>query len=130
MENNSEKETLPNLQTVLDAVNNLRSEMNARFDKVEVRLTTVENDLNQLKAELNQVKVDLNQVKVDLNQVKVDLNQVKEMQFVFENEFDRLLALSYKALELSHENRADVRIMRKEISAWSHDVRVLERKVA
>jgi hypothetical protein len=116
MENTNEKDTLPNLETVLNAINGLRSEMNERFDKVEVRLTNVETDLSQ--------------VKTDLSQVKTDLSQVKELQFVFENEFDRLLALSYKALELSHENRADVRIMRKEISAWSHDVRALERRVA
>ncbi len=107
MENTNEKDNLPNLETVLNAINNLhgeisslRSEMNVRFDKVKERLTNVENNLSQ----------------------------VKEMQFVFENEFDRLLALSHKALELSHENRAAVRIMRKGISAWSLDVRVLERK--
>ncbi len=109
MENNSEQDTLPNLETVLNAINGLRSEMNVRFDKVEARLSNIE---------------------ARLTNVETDLNQVKEMQFVFENEFDRLLALSHKALELSHENRADVRIMRKEIAAWSHDVRMLERKVA
>lgn len=89
MENMDEKDTLPNLETILDAINGLRSEMNERFDKVEARLTNVETDVNQ----------------------------IKELQFVFENEIDRLLALSHKSLELSHENRADVRIMRKEIAA-------------
>lgn len=89
MENMEEKDTLPNLETILDAINGLRSEMNERFDKVEARLTNVETDVNQ----------------------------IKELQFVFENEIDRLLALSHKSLELSHENRADVRIMRKEIAA-------------
>lgn len=99
---NSEKDTLPNLETVLNAVNGLRQEMNERFDKVEARLTIVETDVQE----------------------------IKQMQFVFENEFDRLLALSYKSLELSHENRAAVRIMRKEISAWAKDVSDLERRVA
>lgn len=102
MENINERDTLPNLETILNAINGLRLEMNERFDKVEARLTNVENDMSK----------------------------VKELQFVFENEIDRLLALSHKSLELSHENRADVRIMRKEIEAWSHDVRELERKVA
>ncbi|MGI8787378.1 MAG: hypothetical protein ACR2HG_06420 [Pyrinomonadaceae bacterium] len=120
MENINEKDTLPNLETVLnainglrqemtDSINRLRQEMNERFDNVETRLANVEERLTN---------------------VENDVSKVKELQFVFENEFDRLLALSYKSLELSHENRADVRIMRKEISAWSHDVRKLERKVA
>ena len=123
MEDANEKNTLPNLETVLNAINGLRSEMNERFDRVEERLTNVETRLTN-------VEIKLTNVESDLTQVKSDLIQVKELQFVFENEFDRLLALSYKALELSHENRADVRIMRKEITAWSHYVRELERKVA
>ena len=102
MENINERDTLPNLETILSAINGLRLEMNERFDKVEARLTNVENDMSK----------------------------VKELQFVFENKIDRLLSLSHKSLELSHENRADVRIMRKEIEAWTHDVRELERKVA
>ncbi len=104
--------TLPNLETILnainslrqemiDSINGLRQEMNERFDKVEVRLTVVEGDVEQ----------------------------IKNMVFVFENEFDRLLALNYKSLELSHENRADVRIMRKEITAWANDVLALERRI-
>ncbi|CAN5873413.1 hypothetical protein BH20ACI4_BH20ACI4_12400 [soil metagenome] len=101
---NSEKDTLPNLQTVVDAISGLRQEMNGNFETVGQRLTNVEQRLTN---------------------VETDVKEIKEMQFVFENEFDRLLALSYKSLELSHENRADVRIMRKEIEAWSADVRNL-----
>lgn len=112
----SEKDTLPNLQTVLDAINglqqeinNLRQEMNERFNSVEQRLTNVEQRLTN---------------------VENDVREIKEMQFVFENEFDRLQASAYKSLQLSHENRADVRIMRKEIEAWSADVRNLAKQVA
>ena len=112
MENTESQDTLPNLETIFnaiiglrqevnDSINGLRQEMNERFDKVEARLTVVEGDVGQ----------------------------IKNMVFVFENEFDRLLALNYKSLELSHENRADVRIMRKEITAWANSVSVLERKI-
>lgn len=99
---NSEENTLPNLQTILDAVNSLRQEVNEQFRSVEQRLTNLENDVRQ----------------------------VKELQFIFENEFDRLTALAHKSLELSHENRADVRIMRKEIEAWSEDVKNLAKQIA
>lgn len=97
----SEKEILPNWQTVIDAIAGFRQEVNQRFDAIEQRLTNVEQRLTN---------------------VENDVRQIKDMQFVFENEFDRLTALSYKSLELSHENRADVRIMRKEIEAWSADI--------
>ena len=84
MENTDSQGTLPNLETIFnaiiglrqevnDSINGLRQEMNERFDKVEARLTVVEGDVGQ----------------------------IKEMVFVFENEFDRLLALNYKSLELS-----------------------------
>lgn len=116
MENTDEKDTLPNLETVLNAINDLRSEMNERFDKVDERLTNVETRLTN--------------VETRLANVETDVTKIKELQFIFENQFDRLLAQTYKSLELSHENRADVRIMRKEIASWSHDVRELERKVA
>lgn len=117
---NSEKDTLPNLETILNAINGLRQEMNesinglrqevnSRFDKIELRLTNVEQKIITIEN---------------------DVGEIKNMQFVFENEFDRLLALSYKSLELSHENRADVRIMRKEISASSPDVMNLEKRFA
>ena len=117
---NSEKDTLPNLQTLLDAINGLRQEMNEqiaglrqemneRFSSVEQRLTNVEQRLTN---------------------VETEVGEIKQMQFVFENEFDRLQASAYKSLQLSHENRADVRIMRKEIEAWSADVRNLIRQTA
>ena len=118
MENTDSQDTLPNLETILNAINSLRQEMNEsisslrqemneRFDKVEARLTNVE---------------------ARLTNVEKDVEIVKDMQFVFENEFDRLLALNYKSLELSHENRADVRIMRKEITAWANSVSALEKR--
>ena len=124
---NSEKDTLPNLQTLLDAINGLRQEMNEqiaglrqemneRFISVEQRLTNVEQRLTNVEQRLTNVET--------------DVSEIKQMQFVFENEFDRLQASAYKSLQLSHENRADVRIMRKEIEAWSADVRNLIRQTA
>lgn len=131
---NAEKDTLPNLQTVLDAIGGLRQEMNeqiarlcqemnGRFSSVEQRLTNVEQRLTNVEQRLTNVEQ-------KLMNVETDVGEIKQMQFIFENEFDRLKALSHKALELSHENRADVRIMRKEIESWSADVRNLIRQTA
>lgn len=94
------QETLPNLNTILEAINSFRQEMNQRLNNIEARLINVENDVRQ----------------------------VKEMQFVFENELDRLQAIVHQSLNLAHENRADVRIMRKEIASWAQDVRNMQRQ--
>ena len=101
------QETLPNLRIILEAINGLEQKMNERFNNLEARVINLENRL--------------------IN-VENDVRQVKEMQFVFENELDRLQAIIHQSLNLAHENRADVRIMRKEIAAWSQDVRNLQRQ--
>lgn len=112
MENTEERDTLPNLQTVLDAINSLHQEV----QKIDGKLENLRGEVQEIKTRLTTLEN--------------DMRKVKEMQFVFENEFNRLLALAHKSLELSHENRADVRIMRKEIEAWSDEVKNLERRVA
>jgi hypothetical protein len=58
-----------------------------------------------------------------LTNLETDVQEIKQMQFVFENGFDRLTALAYKSPEPGRENRADVRIMRKEIEAWPPEIK-------
>ncbi len=96
-------------QEISQAINGLRQEMNQRFNNIEARLINVENRLTN---------------------VENDVRQIKEMQFVFENELARLQAIVHQSLNLAHENRADVRIMRKGFSAWSEDVRDLQNQAA
>ncbi len=107
MNSEDTQETLPNLNTILEAINGLRQEMNERLNNIEARLINVENRVVNLEN---------------------DVRQVKEMQFVFENELDRLQAIVHQSLNLAHENRADVRIMRKEIASWAQDVRNLQKQ--
>jgi archaellum component FlaC len=116
MENSDSQNTLPNLQTVLDAIGGLRAEMNERFDKVEQRLTNVEARLTVVERRLTNVET--------------DVQKVKEMQFVFENELDRLASANHQALMIAHENRADVRIIRKEVESWTVEMRQLQDRVA
>jgi archaellum component FlaC len=123
MENSDSQNTLPNLQTVLDAIGGLRAEMNERFDKVEQRLTTVESRLTNVEARLTVVER-------RLTNVETDVQKVKEMQFVFENELDRLASANHQALMIAHENRADVRIIRKEVESWTVEMRQLQDRVA
>ncbi len=110
---NSEPRTLPNLQTVLDAIGNLqqetnkqiadlRQEMNARFDQVNLRLDQHDNRFEQMRLEI----------------------------MSFDARIDRLQAMSHENLNIGYNLRADVKILREEISAWSKDVADLQLKAA
>lgn len=106
---NSEQDTLPNLQTVLDAINNLnreitdfREEMNARFDYVSSRLDAHDARFEQMRPEM----------------------------MSFDARIDRLQAMSHENLNIGYNLRADVKILREEVTAWSKDVADLQLKAA
>lgn len=103
----NENTTEPNLRTILEAVDGLRSEMKEQ----------VEGLRSEMKEQYTELKSELRDLNVRVTAIETDMREVKEMQFVFENEFDRLIALSHNSLQLSHDSRADVRIMRREIEA-------------
>jgi hypothetical protein len=99
---NSEPDTLPNLQTVLDAIGNLQQEINARFNQVNSRLDQHDNRCEQMRLEM----------------------------MSFDARIDRLQAMSHENLNIGYNLRADVKISREEVSAWSKDVAGLQLKAA
>lgn len=130
----SSKDTLVNTNAIIEAINNsandLRQEMNERFDQVDQRFNNIEVRLRFAEDKIVSIETRLTNIETRLTNIETDVSQIKEMQFVFENELDRLQAITHQSLNLAHENRADVRIMRREISAWSQDVRELQRQAA
>ncbi len=106
---NAEPDTLPNLQTVLNAVNNLQNtvnnlqqEMNAKFDQVNSRLDGHDQRLEQMRLEM----------------------------MSFDARIDRLQAMSHENLNIGYNLRADVKILREEVFAWSKEVTNLQLKAA
>ena len=98
----SEQDTLPNLQTVLDSINNLRQEMSLGFNQVTSRIDQQDNRLEQMRLEM----------------------------MSFDARIDRLQAMSHENLNIAYNLRADVKILREEVSAWSKDVENLQLKAA
>ncbi len=92
---NSEPETLPNLQTVLDAINDLRQEMSAKLNGHDNRFEDIRLQL-----------------------------------MTFDARIDRLQAMSHENLNIAYNLRADVKILREEVSAWSKDAEDLRLKAA
>jgi hypothetical protein len=82
---NSEEDTLPNLQTVLDAINSLQQEMKAKFEYMSLEMMS------------------------------------------FDARIDRLQAMSHERLNVAYNVRADVKILREEVSAWSKEVQGLQK---
>jgi len=92
----SEEDTLPNLQTVLDAINNLQQETSKQF--VELR--------QEMNAKCEDMRLEM---------------------MSFDARIDRLQAMSHESLNLAYNVRADVKILREEVSAWSKEVQGLQK---
>lgn len=99
---NSEESTLPNNQTILDAINNLQAFAVAKFDEVDKRFQVVENRLENMRLEM----------------------------MSFDVRIDRLQAMSHENLNIAYGVRADVKVLREEVSAWSKEVIELQLKAA
>lgn len=102
----SEQDTLPNLQTVLDAITDLRQETKQQI-----------GDLRQ-------------EMKEKFHHQDERLEQMRLEMMSFDARIDRLQAMSHENLNIAYNLRADVKILREEVSAWSKDVEHLQLKAA
>ena len=76
--------------------------MNAKFDEVNKRFQVVENRLEDMRLEM----------------------------MSFDVRIDRLQAMSHENLNIAYGVRADVKVLREEVSAWSKEVIELQLKAA
>lgn len=102
--------------TILEAIAGMRYEINERFNQIDERFKNIESRLRHLEDEVE---------------------DIKKLQFSFDVQLDRLVSLNHeaisvasKSLSISHDLRADVRILRAEVRAWSQDVISLQNKAA
>ncbi|MDQ3748583.1 MAG: hypothetical protein M3367_06120 [Acidobacteriota bacterium] len=100
---NSEEDTLPNLQTVLDAIRNLQQETSKQF--VELR-----QEMSGLREE-----------------VSAKFENMRLEMMSFDARIDRLQAMAHESLNLAYNVRADVKILREEVSAWAKEVQGLQK---
>lgn len=92
---NSEENTLPNNQTILDAINTLRADMNAKFADVDKNFGEVNKRFQVIE------------------------NRLEDMRFEmmsFDVRIDHLQAMSHEKLNIAYGVRADVKVLREEIS--------------
>ncbi|MDQ3132002.1 MAG: hypothetical protein M3Q99_14735 [Acidobacteriota bacterium] len=106
---NSEQDTFPNNQTILDAVNNLQAFVVAKFDEVDRNFSEVNKRFQVMENRLEDMRLEM---------------------MSFDVRIDRLQAMSHENLNIAYGVRADVKVLREEVSAWSKEVIELQLKAA
>ena len=141
---NSEKITLPNNQTILDAIKELHSgiselhaEMNARFEQVDGRFVQVDGRFEQVDGRFEQIdkrfeQVDRRFVQIDgrFEQIDIRDQEMRLLMMSFDVQLDRLEATISEVRGITLNTRADVKVLRAEVHTWSKDISDLQLKVA
>lgn len=96
----SEENTLPNNQTILEAIKSLQTEMNEKFDEVNRKFHQVDKRFEEMRLEM----------------------------MSFDVRLDRLQAMAHENLNIAYGVRADVKVLREEVSVWSKEVIDLQLK--
>ena len=110
---NSEKDTLPNNETILNAIKELRQEMNSKFDANDQKIITLQNQVTDLRNEVDARFEDMR-----LQMMSVDVR------------IDRIEALTHEVLNVAYNARADVKVLREEVHSWSKELHGLQLKIA
>lgn len=109
--NSDSRETLKQndeaINRILEAINALRQETNA------------------LRQEMNQR---LEKIEARLNVVEYEIKEMKDLQLSFDVRLDRLESMAHESLQVAFGVRADVKVLRAEVTAWSKEVSELQQK--
>jgi len=94
---------------ILEAINALSQEINALRTETFERLDSIDRRLFKLEKEVG---------------------EMKDLQLTFDVRLDRLESMAHESLQVAYNVRADVKVLRAEVTAWAEDVTDLQRKVA
>ena len=96
---------------ILEAISGLRQDL---LQDLRQQINDLRQDVNQ---QINDLRQDMNE---RLAKIEGDLQIMKHLQLSFDVRFDRLEAVVLNV-------RADVKILRAEVEAWSKDVNSLQK---
>ena len=106
------------LQDLRQQINYLRQDVNQQINDLRQDVNQQINDLRQdVNQQINDLRQDMNE---RLAKIEGDLQIMKHLQLSFDVRFDRLEAVVLNV-------RADVKILRAEVEAWSKDVNSLQK---
>lgn len=118
---NSEKDTVPNNEAILNAVKEMQSEMNTKFTDLHNEINT---KIEGLQSEMN-VKIEGLQ-----SEMNVRFEDMRLQMMSFDVRIDRIEALTHEVLNVAYNSRADVKVLREKVHGWSKEVQDLQLRVA
>lgn len=108
--NSEEEATLPNNEQLLKAIKEMHLEMNMKF--------------NDFRAEMN---MKLGNLHLEMG---AKFEDMRLQMMSFDVRLDRMQALVYESLTVLHNTRADVRVLREEVTGWAKEIKDLQLKAA
>ena len=86
--------------------------------------------MNSEKETLPNNEVILGAIKELQNEMNVKFEDIRLQMMSVDVRIDRIEALTHEVLNVAYNTRADVKVLREEVHAWSKSVHNLELKVA
>ncbi len=119
---NEEDQTLPTLLTIANAIGDMRDEINRRFDETNQRIDQLRFEtlhrINDLRQEMTQKITSL-----ELS-VNAKLEEMRLQMMRFDVRQDRFESMVHESLAVAYNVRADVTILREEVSSLITEVRL------
>lgn len=119
----------------MNAIINLQSEMNAKFDAVNTRFDAVDEHLKSvdgkfaaIDAQLEGINAQFDAVNIQFDGINAQFEEIRLQMMSFDVRIDRLKAMSHEILNVAFSSRADVKVLREEVRSWAKDVRNLQRQ--
>jgi chromosome segregation ATPase len=131
---NSEQDTLPNNEQIFNAIKDLGFEFQKLNGKIDDLRTEMNGKIDDLRAEMNarfeQVDLRFEQIDARFEKIDVRFEDIRLEMMSLDVRTDRVEALNHKILNVTIDNRADVKVLREEVRAWAKEVQNLERQLA
>ncbi|MDQ3798666.1 MAG: hypothetical protein M3384_04390 [Acidobacteriota bacterium] len=104
---------------ILEAIAGLRGDVS------ELR-----GEISELRGEVSDLRGEVSDLRGEVSELRGELKEMKGLQLTFDVRLDRLESMAHESLQVAFSVRADVKVLRAEVTAWAADVADLQRKVA
>ncbi len=112
---------------IIEAINGLRQEMNQQIGDLRQEMNQQNSDLRrEVSQQIGDLRREMNE---RFTRVETDIEEIKQLQFSFDVQLERIQAMAHDALNIGHDLKADVKILKAEVRAWAADVFELQQKI-